>query len=201
MKLLIFSDIHGDRVALERLMQQEADYYFAAGDLSNFGHELDAIGVILQANASRVYSIPGNHESVEENRRFCEEFGIHNFHGQLIEPEGIRIAGLGCSNLTPFHTPGEYSEPELASHLGEFAGKGVRVLICHCPPKQTKLDRAGENRHYGSPAVREFLEREQPEWFFCGHIHEAAGKADRIGATQGINVGKRGYLLELPRVG
>ncbi len=36
-KLLIFSDIHGDKAALEKLMATEADYYFAAGDLANFG--------------------------------------------------------------------------------------------------------------------------------------------------------------------
>jgi predicted phosphodiesterase len=36
-KLLIFSDIHGDIPALERLMAREADYYFCAGDLVNWG--------------------------------------------------------------------------------------------------------------------------------------------------------------------
>ncbi len=33
-KLLIFSDIHGDRTSLEKLMAIEADY-FAAGDLAS----------------------------------------------------------------------------------------------------------------------------------------------------------------------
>ena len=32
LKLLVFSDIHNDWMALERLMRIEADYYFAAGD-------------------------------------------------------------------------------------------------------------------------------------------------------------------------
>src|ERR1035438_1317731 len=41
MKLLIFSDIHGDLGALARLMDTEADYYVAAGDLVNFGRGLD----------------------------------------------------------------------------------------------------------------------------------------------------------------
>ncbi len=52
-------------------------------------------------------------------------------------------------------------------------------------------------RHGGSTAVREFLEREQPEYFFCGHIHEAAGVAELLGATKAMNVGKRGFLLDL----
>ena len=41
-KLLIFSDIHTDLKALERLMQMEADYYFAAGDLVNWSRGLIA---------------------------------------------------------------------------------------------------------------------------------------------------------------
>lgn len=35
MKLLIFSDIHSDKAALERLMDTEADHYIAAGDMVN----------------------------------------------------------------------------------------------------------------------------------------------------------------------
>ncbi|MBV8819764.1 MAG: metallophosphoesterase [Acidobacteriaceae bacterium] len=197
MKLLIFSDIHGYRSALERLTKQEADYYFSAGDLSNFGRGLDAMGEILKSRADRVYSMPGNHESVEDNQRFCEKFGLHDVHGQLLTLDACTVAGLGCSNITPFQTPGEYSEDELTSHLSLFSGKNVRVLVCHCPPKDTTLDRAGQGRHFGSPAVRTFLDHEQPAYFFCGHIHEAAGQTDRIGATLGMNVGKRGSLLEI----
>jgi Icc-related predicted phosphoesterase len=70
-------------------------------------------------------------------------------------------------------------------------------LICHCPPKNTKLDRAGAGEHYGSESIREFIEAKQPAYFFCGHIHEAAGASDRLGRTLGFNVGKAGYLLEL----
>ena len=47
-RLEIFSDIHGDARALERLMSVEADYYFAAGDLATWsqGHvrRIAAIG-------------------------------------------------------------------------------------------------------------------------------------------------------------
>jgi predicted phosphodiesterase len=36
MKLLIFSDIHAGHRALEKLMETDADLYFAAGDLVNW---------------------------------------------------------------------------------------------------------------------------------------------------------------------
>jgi Icc-related predicted phosphoesterase len=70
-------------------------------------------------------------------------------------------------------------------------------LICHTPPKNTSLDRAAEGKHFGSEAIREFIEREQPRYFYCGHIHEAAGQHATLGRTQAWNVGKRGQLLDL----
>jgi uncharacterized protein len=196
-KLLIFSDIHGDKAALEKLMAIEADYYFAAGDLANFGRGLEAMGPILKKRAERMYVLPGNHESEADITRFCGEFGFHDFHGRTIEMEGYHVAGLGYSNPTPFDTPGEYSEHELGERLNRFSGLNPLVLICHTPPKNTPLDRAGEGQHFGSDAIREFIEREHPRYFYCGHIHEAAGQHAMMGPTEGWNVGKRGQLLEL----
>jgi uncharacterized protein len=197
-KLLIFSDIHGDKAALEKLMAIEADYYFAAGDLANFGRGLDAMGPILKKRAERMWVLPGNHESEADIVHFCREFGLHDFHGIMMEIEGYHVAGLGYSNPTPFDTPGEYSEEELRERLNKFSGLDPLVLICHTPPKGTALDRAGEGKHFGSDAIREFIEREQPRYFYCGHIHEAAGQHALLGRTQGWNVGKRGQLLDLP---
>jgi len=51
--------------------------------------------------------------------------------------------------------------------------------------------------HAGSTAVRDFIEKYQPEYFFCGHIHEAHGVEIAMGKTRARNVGKAGYLLEL----
>ena len=196
-KLLIFSDIHTDKAALDGLMDIEADYYFAAGDLANFGRGLDQLGPVLAKRAERMYVLPGNHESEDDIARFCGRFGFHNFHGQKLVIDGYSVAGLGYSNPTPFNTPGEYSEAELAVRLGKFQELDPLVLICHCPPKGTRLDRAREGQHFGSTSVREFIDRNQPVYFYCGHIHEAAGAEDTIGKTRGWNVGKRGQILEL----
>ena len=197
MKLLIFSDIHGDKAALEKLMSTEADYYFAAGDLATWGRGLDELGPVMQRRADRMYVIPGNHESDADIASFCKEYGFHDFHGQGIEIGGHTLAGLGYSNPTPFDTPGEYSEDELASRLAQFSGLNPQVLIVHAPPRNTKLDRVREGQHFGSQAVRDFIEQHQPAYFYCGHIHEAAGQQDAIGQSQGWNVGKRGQMLDL----
>jgi hypothetical protein len=196
-KLLIFSDIHEDWGALERLMNQEADLYIAAGDLANWGRGLDKAGPILAKRQDKLWTLPGNHESDRDNEEFCKRHGFQNLHGASFEAAGYHVAGLGCSNPTPFNTPGEYSEAELARRLAAFGALKPLILICHCPPKDTALDEAGSGKHFGSTAVKEFIEQHQPEYFFCGHIHESAGVQAQLGQTHGWNVGKKGHLLEI----
>ncbi|HUA85396.1 MAG TPA: metallophosphoesterase [Bryobacteraceae bacterium] len=196
-RLLIFSDIHNDGRSLEQLMKTEADYYFCAGDLVSWGRGLDKMGEILERRAGRVYVLPGNHETERDIAQFCERHGFQNFHGATLNVNGAHLAGLGYSSPTPFDTPGEYSEEEIAGRLAKFAALKPLILICHAPPLDTALDRVHEGLHAGSRAVREFIEKYQPEYFFCGHIHEAEGAAIQMGATLARNVGKRGYLLEI----
>lgn len=198
MRILLFSDIHSDLAALRRLMAVEADLYFCAGDLVNWSKGLDQAGEVMRERAGRVWMIPGNHESAGTVEAFCEKFGFTAMHGRSSEVEGVHIAALGYSNPTPFDTPGEYSETEIAHRLAPFAGLSPMVLVCHCPPKDTPLDQVRTGVHFGSTAVRQFIEAAQPLRFFCGHIHEAHGAECALGNTQGRNLGKEGYLLELP---
>jgi len=200
MKILVFSDIHSDLRALQKLMEIDAGHYFAAGDMVSWARGLDAVGPILQRRAPNVWVIPGNHESERNITDLCDRYGLRNFHGQTTKLDGFHIAGLGYSNITPFDTPGEYPESEFKTHLSGFAALSPLIMVCHCPPKSTKLDRAGEGKHFGSPAVRDFIEQHQPYYFFCGHIHEAEGSIDTIGRTVAVNVGKRGYLLDLAKI-
>ncbi len=196
MRILIFSDIHGDISALTRLVEMDADYYIAAGDMVNWARGLEKIGPVLQRRAPKVYVLPGNHEHETQIAAFCEQYGLNALHGKSFESHGWHIAGLGHSNPTPFDTPGEYSEEEIAERLAPFSNLKPLILICHCPPLETELDRAAPGKHLGSRSVRDFIEKNQPAWFFCGHIHEAAGSEMRLGGTRGVNVGKKGYLLE-----
>ena len=197
MKLLIFSDIHNDWKTLERLLSVQADFYIAAGDQVTWAKGFARCGEILARRAGQVYVLPGNHESADDVAQMCARFDLHNFHEQHIQVGRWQVAGLGYSSPTPFHTPGEYSEPQIAARLAKFAELDPLVLVCHAPPLSTPLDRIRPGLHAGSRAVSEFIELSQPHYFFCGHIHEAEGVEVRIGRTLARNVGKAGYLLEL----
>ena len=201
MRLLIFSDIHGDLRSLERIAGQPADIYIAAGDLSNFGRALDRCGEVLQPLGERLWVLPGNHETYDETRAFCERFGFVDFHRRVralpSATGATQWAGLGYSNITPFNTPGEYSEDEISKALNVFDGVKPLYLVVHFPPLGTTLDEFAPRKHAGSPTLRTWVERAQPVYLFCGHIHECAGRSDRIGTTQCFNVGKQGYTLEI----
>jgi uncharacterized protein len=201
MKISIFSDIHGDARALERIVEQPADIYIAAGDLSTFRRGLDRCGEILKPLGERLWVLPGNHETHDDTRALCEKFGFVDFHSQVHALDSAagatQWAGLGYSNITPFNTPGEYSEEEISKVLAAFEGIQPLYLVVHFPPQGTALDEFAPGKHAGSPTLRAWVERHQPVYLFCGHIHEAAGKSERLGSTQCFNVGKQGHTLEI----
>jgi uncharacterized protein len=197
MKVLLFSDIHGDVRALERLVAEAADIYISAGDLSNFGKMLDRCGEVMQPLGERAWMLPGNHETEKQNAEFCARFGFTDFHRQIRKIGSSTWAGLGYSNITPFNTPGEYTEDEISAALCEFDGLRSLHLVVHFPPLDTKLDEFAPGKHAGSGALRAWVEREKPATLFCGHIHETAGRTDTLGPTRCLNVGKQGYTLEV----
>ena len=197
MKLLVFSDIHNDWKALDRLLAIEADYYIAAGDQVTWAKGIDRAGEILAKRADKMYVLPGNHETAEAISTMCALHGLHDLHERHIQIGRWHVAGLGYSSPTPFHTPGEYSEAQIAEKLARFADLTPLVLVCHAPPFGTALDQVKPGLHAGSKSVREFIEKHQPAHFFCGHIHEAEGVTINVGSTRAQNVGKAGHLLEL----
>ena len=201
MKILLFSDIHSSQKSLSRILAQPADLYIDAGDLVSFQKGLVECGEVLKSLGNRLWVLPGNHETHEDTRSLCERFGFIDFHRQvrpLASAAGPTYwAGLGYSNITPFHTPGEYTEEQIAEALAAFEAYKPLYLVVHFPPHGTKLDEFSPGRHAGSPALRSWVERVQPPYLFCGHIHETAGMTDTIGATKCVNVGRQGFLFEI----
>jgi uncharacterized protein len=197
MKILIFSDIHGDLRALEKIVAQPADIYIAAGDLSTFQRGLDRCGEVLKPLGDKVWVLPGNHETHEDTQALCRKFGFVDFHRQVRPIDGTQWAGLGYSNITPFHTPGEYSEEEIGKALRPFENAKPLYLVVHFPPKDTQLDEFAPGKHAGSPTLRQWVDKAQPVYLFCGHIHECAGRSAQLGATKCFNVGKQGYSIEI----
>ena len=49
----------------------------------------------------------------------------------------------------------------------------------------------------GNKSYTSFIKKHQPDVVLCGHIHENAGKEDKIGKSRILNPGPTGMLINL----
>lgn len=120
------------------------------------------------------------------------------------------MISVGISTPTPWKTPREVSEEEMASMIEEMAAKvpdmHKAIFNFHDPPKDSTLDtcpmldwdkdppqqiiKGGQPVMHGagSRSVREAIEKYKPMLGLHGHIHESQSVA-KIGRTTCINPG------------
>jgi len=214
MKILCVSDVHGylDGVVNVRnyLVHNHIHAVFLMGDYSVGFKDVDQNKVdityaieVLRDNA-KVYALPGNCDH-REVLSVLDEHGM-DFHGSVVDLDGVSFMGLGGSNPTPFGTPFELSEEEIYEKLSKLfseAGSERKVLITHFPPKDTRCDVIPSGAHVGSESLRKIIEEKQPSYCICSHVHESAGRDDRIGDSVVVNVGllSHGNVVEIDTEG
>jgi Icc-related predicted phosphoesterase len=150
---------------------------------------------------------------------------VVNPDGALVElPGGFTMISVGYSNRTPWDSPRELDEEDLAALIDREAAKladpSKAIFNLHVPPRDTPIDQAvaldsefrpvmrGGSPYItgvGSSAVRDAIATYQPMLSLHGHIHESRGEA-RIGRTLAINPGSeysegvlRGAIITLNR--
>ena len=211
-----YGALHEDAAAVERLFVRLARERLAAW--IGFAEER------LAGSGVRCYMTGGNddspdvltmlEEAAQENVIPCEH--------RVIDLDGRHtMITVGYSTPTPWETPREASEEDLARFIDDSATKvpdpGRSVFNLHVPPLDSGLDRclkldatsdppspvkdAGRPVYYGagSRAVREAIQRYQPVAGLHGHIHESPGQI-RYGRTRCFNPGSeygRGVLSGL----
>jgi len=189
--------------AIERLgpTLRAADHAVLIGDLTYFGDPPDAFRVVdaVKQFCPHVLAVTGNLDMPTVIDAF-RDAGI-SLHGEGRRLGSLGIFGCGGSNVTPMDTPTELTEEELRDVLeaghGAVADAPRRLMVCHTPPYDTRLDRLMNGLPVGSPAVRHFIETHQPDVALVGHIHEGRG-TDRIGRTIILNAGALrdgGYVI------
>ena len=148
---------------------------------------------------------------------------VVNPDGRLVElPGGFPMISVGYSNRTPWDSPRELDEEDLAalidSEVAKLDDPSRAIFNLHVPPKDTPIDQAvaldsefrpvmrGGSPYItgvGSSAVRDAIATYQPMLSLHGHIHESRGEA-RIGRSLALNPGSeysegvlRGVIITL----
>jgi Icc-related predicted phosphoesterase len=159
----------------------------------------------------RCFVSPGNDDEENVDAVLAASSFVENPEGEVIELADGRVTremiSCGWSGPTPFETPRECSEDELAARIEAMASRlrspETAIFNLHNPPFNSRLDLApalDENLQVqseggqtqmvpvGSTAVRTAIERYRPRLSIHGHIHESRGEV-RIGPTSCINPG------------
>jgi uncharacterized protein len=195
MRLLAFSDVHrNDRTARKLAdMAADADVVVAAGDFADLHIGLDKLIDMLVVIETPTVLVPGNNETDEALREACQGWKAATvLHGEGTEIDGVDFFGLGGGiPTTPWDWSFDLTEEEAEAKLAGAPEGGV--LVVHSPPKG-HLDGP---RELGSEAILRAIEEKRPHVAICGHVHEDAGKEDRIGPTRLYNAGPGGTFIEV----
>jgi Icc-related predicted phosphoesterase len=194
MRIAYVVDVHDrpEAVPLALTEIEPLDVLVVGGDITTFGTPDDAERAIelWRPLATHLFAVAGNCDSAAIGGRLAE-LGV-SIHGCGSTVDGVGFAGASGSPFTPLHTPYELPDHEFAQHaasgLAEIRKSTVRILCPHAPPHETACDRLRTGEHVGSRALRELIDREQPDLVLCGHIHESRA-IDVVGSTRVVNPG------------
>ena len=139
-----------------------------------------------------------------------ERYDVSRFvdPGCVSPEEGVRTVEMP-ENRRKFDT----IQQDLETSFGEINPEQT-ILLFHCPPYQTALDRAALDGRFvdyvpvdvniGSIAIRRYIERRQPLLSLHGHVHESTRLTgswrDTIGKTVMFNAAHDGPELSLIRI-
>jgi Icc-related predicted phosphoesterase len=165
----------------------------------------------LKGTGIKCYISPGNDDifDIDDalNSSSSSNF-VMNPEEKVVDIDGQHeMITLGYANRTPWNSPREVDEEELARKIERMASQvkdmSKAIFNIHVPPINTPIDQApqldkdlkpvmagGQNVMIsaGSTATRSMIEKYQPLVGFHGHIHESKGLV-RIGRTVCFNPG------------
>jgi uncharacterized protein len=151
--------------------------------------------------------MPGNDDIPEVKDVLTKASWLTQAEGHVLELGPYQVLSLGYSTITPWNSPRELTEEEMADHLAKLADqiqpdKPV-IFNVHNPPadsgtdlafkltKEMRIETAGGEpvkTPVGSHAVRTAIEHVQPVLSLHGHIHESRAMSS-IGRTKVCNPG------------
>lgn len=208
-----------DKAEAERLRSNQDDVMKIFHRLINerVKHWTELADEKLKNSKAKIFIAPGNDDPMEMDEILVQSRVMQPCVMKNVDVLGYEMITIAHTSPTPWDTPREWKEEEMAKNIDALAGtiKNMdrAIFNFHDPPYGTMLDyapklrdmrqSAGETEHVGSKAVFEAVKKYQPFLGLHGHIHESRA-AQKVGRTFCVNPGSeygegilRGVLLTL----
>ena len=200
MKILAFVDVHGSLKALKKIKEKskKADIIVCAGDISIFENNLDKLLHQLNKLKKTVLIIHGNHEDENDLKELSLLFdNIHYIHKKSFVKENYLFLGYGGGGFSMIDKDFNKVSKKFKKTIEKFNQENKKImLVTHAPPYKTKIDRvSGES--CGNKNIKKFILKCKPDLVISGHLHENAGKEDKVGKSIVINPGPYGKIINI----
>lgn len=198
-KVLVASDIHGDKKVVDNLVKkarsEKVDLVILAGDLTLEDEDSDDIIAPFSKIKIPVLLLHGNHESISTVDFLSELYPeAVNLHGYSFSRGDLGIFGCGGADFGVSVDTDDGVFNSLSRAHKKIKGLGKKIMVTHMHAFDTDAEFSGFR---GSKGVRKAIEKFKPDIFLSGHIHEAEGLKEKIGKTTIYSVGKKGKIVEL----
>lgn len=157
---MIIADTHGCLREEDFPKEIDIDVCFLLGDV--FDNDLRL--VLSRIINIPIYGILGNHDGFE----LLNRFGIRNIHNDIIEINGVKVAGLQGSIKYKYSDMPLYTDEESITVANQLAV--ADILISHDSPKYVFT--ATDFAHSGLSGITEYLNRHNISLHLHGHHHE-----------------------------
>lgn len=147
----------------------EYDLIISCGDLS-----AKYLSFLVTMAKCPVLYVHGNHDV---HYKFEPPEGCDCIDGHIVTYNGLRILGLGgCRKYHP--GPHQYTEAQMRRRIQKLRWKlwrmgGVDIVVTHAAPEGLGDDE--DRAHWGFTALRDLIDKYQPQYLVHGHVHMSYG--------------------------
>lgn len=199
MKLLVFSDVHSQKKYVDSLVktakEEKPDFLVCAGDLADWGENIIGMAKEFDKLEIPMILIPGNHEEDEEDlkRLVKETKNIIYLHSGSYNVNDVVFFGYGGGGFSKI----DYKFERIINKFKKTIKNKKIIFVTHAPVFETKTDIVPGIGHVGNKSILKAIKEIKPILVVCGHIHDSAGKVDKVGDTVIVNPGPKGKIIEL----
>jgi Icc-related predicted phosphoesterase len=198
MKILALSDQVVEQLYSPSVKERFGDVSLVVGcgDLPSFYLEF----VVSMLNVPLIH-IPGNHDPAAppSDVDLVRTGSATNIDGQVVEEQGLLIAGLGGSIRYRPDGVNQYTQGEMRWRILSMTprlcwnrarrGRYLDILVTHAPPRG--IHDAEDPAHVGFAPFNRFMARFRPRYLLHGHSHlyrRDTVTRTQVGSTTVINV-------------